>query len=621
MLLQQALGHHQANRFAEAATGYAEARKLEPTNFDAYHLGGVVALQRGEHRQAVTLLERALAMRPKSGASHMCLGLSQALLGGQAEAEKHLRTATQLEPQNFEAWSNLASCLVQCGKLPEAADAFRRCVKINAKSAQGWSGLGSVLQLMGQSREAIEHHSRALSIDPRHPKAWLSRAQSLLSLNRTAEALADFEKQISLFPRDLEAASLRLFLLNYDPALSREYVASEHRKIGLKLDQAQPRRTSFPNTREPAKRLRVAFLSPDLRDHSVAFFFEPLVRHLDPAGFEVFLYHDHVRTDDVSRRLQEQASTWRNFVGQADSSVEARILEDAPDILVEMAGHSGSNRLPMLARRVAPVQISYLGYPNTTGVPAIDYRFTDAFADPVSESDALATERLVRLPRCAWTYQPPHYAPQIRPRVRSENEPFTFGSFNNLAKLNPQTFALWANVLHAVPHSRLLIKGLLLEEKLVRTWTDQAGIDPDRVVTLPGTATAAEHLRCYERVDVALDPFPYSGTTTTCEALWMGVPVISLYGDRHSSRVGASLLNAVGHPEWIANSKEDYVQIAQRFAADLKKLDEIRSCLRAEMSASPLLDHAWQAEHFGQALRHCWMEHCGANVAPQTVAV
>ncbi|HEY9154532.1 MAG TPA: hypothetical protein VIM69_05340, partial [Opitutaceae bacterium] len=364
----------------------------------------------------------------------------------------------------------------------------------------------------------------------------------------------------------------------------------------------------FPNTRDPQKRLRIAFFSPDFREHSVAFFIEPLIQNLDRERFEIFLYHHHWYIDDVSRRLQRSAAQWRNFLGQTASSIEAQILKDAPDILVDLAGHSGFNRIDALARRVAPVQINYLGYPNTSGVEAMDYRFTDAIADPPDQSASLHSEKLVYLAGTAWTYQPPEYAPPVATPPNSRGQPFTFGSFNNLSKLSKATWRLWAEVLRVVPDSRLILKGIAANSAQLQQHATEAGIDLSRLVCLPGTCTAAEHLGCYEQIDVALDPFPYSGTTTTCEALWCGVPVISLRGDRHASRVGASLLTAVGHPEWIAADTDAYVRIASDLATRRDQLPEIRAGLRLQMNASPLLDFKGQAARFGEALRACWIE-------------
>lgn len=627
VVLQQALQHHQAGRLAPAAALYGEIRRSLPRHFEAHHLGGVAALQLGKISDAASLLQAAVNLRSDSATTYMCLGLAQSQLGRNPEAEKSLRTAVRLDPKNHESWVNLASVLVVTSRLEEAAEAYRSSLKIRPDFAQSWSGLGSVLQLMGKAREAVAHHTRALELDPLHPKAQASRAVSLQSLNEIDAAFADFEAHLARQPGDLESASFRTFLLNYSAEISREQLFAEHRAFGVKLaTQIKPvSRNTFLNTRDPEKRLRVAFLSPDLRQHSVAFFLEPLLAHLDGERFEILLYHDHFCVDDTSRRLQKRAAVWRNFIGQSPTTVENEIRRDAPDILVDLSGHSGFNRMPLFGRRLAPVQVTYLGYPNTTGVPTMDYRLTDAIADPPGDSDLLHTETLVRFSSTAWAYSPPPDAPA--PRLHPTHEPFTFGSFNTASKVNPVLLRLWAEILRRTPGSRLLIKSsTLVDQETLRTRAVAAGLDVSRLIMLPATPTIAEHLACYAHIDLALDCSPYNGTTTTCEALWMGVPIVTWRGDRHASRVGASLLTAVGHPEWIAYDAEHYVRLALELAAQPEKLLPYRASLRSEMRASALLDHAGQAEKFGAALRRCWADFCGPTLpadrtAPTAVAV
>jgi protein O-GlcNAc transferase len=304
---------------------------------------------------------------------------------------------------------------------------------------------------------------------------------------------------------------------------------------------------------------------------------------------------------------------WRNFVGAPGEEVERMIRADAPDILIDLAGHTCMTcRLPLFARRLAPVQVTYLGYPDTTGVPAMDYRFTDATADPAPDADRLATERLMRFSSTAWAYQPPADAPAVACAPRQE--PFTFGCFNDPGKITDSLLGHWGRLLEAVPGSRLVLKGSGFGNPDIRSGhierMARMNLDPARVELLERTPSIAAHLAQYSRVDVALDSFPYNGTTTTCEALWMGVPVVSLEGDRHVSRVGASLLRAAGHPEWVARDPQDYVRVAAALASDPGRLAVLRGSLRGELEQSALLDHQGQAERFGRALRACWEASC-----------
>lgn len=617
-LLQRALAHHRAGRLADAATSYAQARRAAPRNFDACHLGGLVALQQGNHAAAVALLSQARRLDARSPACAMRLGLALLGAGRPEEAGPHLLGAVALNPEYTEGWDNLAYWHKAADRLPDAIVCHERAVALNPGSAASWYNFGLTLSLAGRITEALACHERAIAADAGYPKAHFGRAQALQQSHRLGEAIAAYDLFLRHCPNHHEAQSYRLFALNYLDGITPDELFRAHvaygRRIGATADPAVVRDP------DPARRLRVAVLSPDLRAHSCAYFLEPLLRHLDPAQFELFLYHDHFRTDAVSRRLQAHAAVWRNFVGQSTPAVEAAIRADAPDILIDLAGHTGlTNRLPLFARRPAPVQVSYLGYPNTTGVPAIGWRFTDAIADPPGAADQLATEQLVRFAATAWCYAPPADAPAVSPSPAATSGRVTFGCFNNLAKISDATLRLWAGVLEAVPGSRLLLKGRGLSDAPVRERylgrCRAAGIAAEQLDFVERTARTEDHLALYGRVDIALDTFPYHGTTTTCESLWMGAPVVTLLGDRHAARVSASLLTAAGHPEWVATDAAGYVAIASGLAANPARLAAIRAGLRGDLESCPLLDHAGQAERFGAALRRCWMEACtGATV-------
>lgn len=619
-LLQQAVELHRAGRLAEAEVLYRQARAGAPKNFDALHLSGTLAFQQGRIEPALDLLTRALRQDPRSAPCHMRLGLALLADNRPADAEKHLRRALKLKPDFEDAWENLAYCLKVQDRLAEALECHRRVVTLNPRGARGWSNQGLTLLLIDRLREALDCQDRALALDPAYAPARFGRAQTLHRSNRIAEAIAEYGRFLEAEPGHHQARSYRLVALQYLDSWTREQVFAEHVTFG-RMVGAFPA-PALPHTPDPDRRLRLAILSPDLRTHSCAFFLEPLLRHLDRSRFDVLLYHDHIREDAVTARLRALAGTWRKFVSQPDAVVERTIRTDQPDILIDLSGHASIvSRLPLFARRLAPVQISYLGYPDTTGLPAMDYRFTDPVADPEPDADQFATERLVRFAPTAWAYLPPPAAPAPEPPPCTRGRPFTFGCFNNPSKISDTTLRLWSAILRAVPGSRLLLKGQGFDDPAIREHFQRqcaaAEMPPDRVVLAGRTNGVAEHLACYHQVDVALDPFPYHGTTTTCEALWMGVPVVTLRGDRHLSRVGASLLTAVGHPEWIAANPDDYPAIAARLASEPSLLATLRTGMREEMLRSPLMDHAGQAARFGDALRRCWQEWCGTTAAVQ----
>ncbi len=621
-LLQGGLAHHRAGRLPQAELLYRQARALAPKSFDALHLSGLLAYQQARIAEAIDLLARAHRLDP---AAHVCeMRYAVALLAARrsAEAEKHLRHAVATKPDFHEGWDNLAYSLKLQDRLVEAVACHERAVTLKPDYAAGWYNFGLTLASLGRLPEALACHDRARVADPQYALAIFGRAQALHRANRIEEAVAEYGKFLERQPRNLEARSHRLMAMLNLTDLPVETLFAEHVAYGRAAEAVHGAGAGSPapgsagsesavGAVDPARRLRLAILSPDLREHSCAYFLEPLLEHLPRDEFEVFLYHDHFREDAVSRRLAARAATWRNFVGQPAETVAATIRADAPDILVDLAGHTGmSNRLPLFVRRLAPLQVTYLGYPDTTGLRAMDVRLTDAIADPEGAADRFATERLVRFAACAWTYRPSGDAPEVAPAPAAASGRITFGSFNSVGKVTDRTLACWARIVARVPGARLLLKGEGFsaadgrEAFLLRL--ERAGLDRAAVELIGRTPDTRSHLALYGRVDIALDTWPYNGTTTTCEALWMGVPVVTLTGDRHVARVGTSLVTAAGHPEWAAADEADYERIAGELAAAPERLARLRAGLRAELGRGPLLDHAGQSRRFGAALRAAW---------------
>ncbi len=614
-VLQEAVARHREGRLPEAEALYRQVQMMAPRNFDALHLSGFLAHQQGRAADAVDLLARALRINPKADLCEIRLGMALTAQGRPAKAEERFRSALGRQPGLADAWEGLALCLKLQDRLDEALACHRKVVALRPGDAIAWCNFGLTLCSLGQIAEALACFERAIALDPECAAGRFGRAQALYRGLRINEAVEEYDRLLARVPDHLDARSYRLVALHYIDGVTRERLFEEHVAYGRALPSPLP---APAGNFDPGRKLRVAILSPDLRNHSCAFFIEPIIRNLDRSQFEIVLYHDHFRADAVTARLREQAAVWRNFVGVSAAEVERTIRSDAPDILIDLAGHlSMTNRLPLFARRLAPVQVSYLGYPDTSGVAAMDYRFTDATADPHPDADALATERLVRFSPTAWAYQPPADAPE--PAPREAGGPVTFGCYNDPGKITDAMLQVWARLLATAAGSRLLLKGAGLGNPAIRNHFVErlraAGLDLTRVELLERVPSPRDHLALYSRVDVGLDTFPYHGTTTTCEALWMGVPVVSLLGDRHVSRVGASLLGSAGHPEWVARDPDEYVRIAAGLASDPAQLAGLRGSLRAALTRAPLLDHGGQAERFGQALRSCWQEACARHRA------
>jgi len=646
-LLEEALALHQSHRHDEAERIYAQVRSACPKDFDAWYLSGAMAFQRGGHLEvAVELLQKARKLNAESVECRMFLGMALADAGRYAEAEPHLVRTLKKSPHMAEVWENLARCQKGMGLPHEALESlqklaeiqpmnanvwellgelsavvagfaaaephFRKATEIDPGFAIAWSNLGlALLEKSGHVAEGMECLEKALQLDPFLVAASSARALGLQRLYKGEESLDLYNSILWMEPQNARVLSARNMLLNYLPHQDQQSVCEAHKEFGQLFPQDEFR--VFFNPAEPDKKLRVGFISPDFRHHAVAFFLKPLLENLDPERVQTMLYHCHHTEDATSAALRKLTSKWTNLNGVEDDAAAALIQRDAPDILIDLAGHSAMNRLPLLARGLAPVQITYLGYPNTTGLPAMTHRLVDETTDPIGEADLFAMERLLRFSPCAWTYEPPADAPA--PAVPPENAPITFGSFNNFLKVTDNMLAAWAKILSRVPGSRLFIKSVFLEDSEVRRNVLKrvigAGIAEERVDISGLLAATPDHLAAYNRVDVALDTFPYNGTTTTCEALWMGVPVVTLAGDRHAARVGLSLLTAIGHTEWAAENEDAYIEKAIALAENRALRNQLRGSLREEFARSILCDYAGQAARFESALRQAWNEWCG----------
>ncbi len=602
-LLQDALRLHRAGRLADAAARYAAVLRLDQRNFDALHLNGLVALQQGNAEQALRLLSAAHRVNPRDHTCVLRLALAERAAGRIEAAEARLRALTKVQPPMAEAWDNLGIVLKSRGAIGEALTCHQKSTEIDPDTGQYWYNLGQTHCLLGEPALGLEMQDRALRA--RHPynRARYGRAIALQQLHRLPEALEDYTRHLRREPNHLAAHSARLLCRQYlDTANEAEHLAAL-----AAWRTALPKPHSMIARSAIGRRLRIGFVSADFRRHSVAWFMLPLLRHLDRSRFLVVLYHDHGITDEISAELRGLADVWRETLPLSATDFVKVARADNLDLAVELGGHTGGNRLAAFAQRIAPVQVTYLGYPDTTGVPAIDYRLVDAITDPADETCSHTTETRVRFARTAWAYQPPPEAAESLAGPGTSDGSITFGSFNNFAKVSARTLELWGRVLRAVPGSRLVLKSPGLTPAAAANAAAIAGINASRLEVLPSRPDTASHLADYARIDIALDPLPYHGTTTTCEALWMGRPVITLAGNRHANRVGASLLSAVEHTDWVASSEDDYLAIAQRLAADVPALRALQTGgLRAAMAASPLLDHEGQARHFAAALETCW---------------
>lgn len=599
-------------QLTEALALYEKVCELDPRDADAWYMAGVVSGMLGKKSESVVPLARAIELDPGHAMAYYNLGISLRDLGEMERAAVALEKTIELKPGFRGVYSTLANVLISLQRLSEAEQVFRQLLPLEPNVAENFNNLGTVLQAMGRLDEAIENYKQAIRLKPAMSVAWDSLGSAYVSSGRYEEAISTYRESLKLDPRNARAYSNLLLTLNYMEGLSPRQVFDEHRRWGEQYGDRVEAGWADVDC-EPGQVLRIGYVSPDLREHSVACFIEPLLEAHDKEKFETFAYSSVPVGDHATARLKSLVSHWRDISGQQDHQVIERIKQDKIHILVDLSGHTACNHLTLFARKPAPLQVTWLGYPNTTGLETMDYRFTDEFADPAG-SDEFYTEKLVRLPGSFLCYRPPASVPGVAPLPCIDNGYITLGSFNNLAKMGDGVIALWSELLHEMPQAKLLIKNPSLTDASTRARYLQKfvrqGIDAGRLELMGHTPTRDEHLALYSRVDIALDTFPYNGTTTTCEALWMGVPVVVLAGESHAGRVGVSLLTSTGMQENIAANREAYVQKVVALAADHSRLAALRAGMREKMLGSMLCNQHHFAAQVEQAYNSMWQEFC-----------
>ena len=649
ILFDLGLQHHRVGRLAEAEAIYRQVLAVAPQHVEAMHMLGVISLQCGRDEAAVEMIQEAIALAPTLAAAHSNLGEGYRKLGRRDKAIAAYRRAIELRPCYPEALSNLGNVLVEEGYLDDAVAACRRALEFSPDFAEAHNNLGNALSEQGHLEQAVASYRHALKSWPDYVEAHNNLGNALSEQGKLDEALSAYQQALSLQPdmaethynmgnawKDRGEVELAVAAYRHALALQPTFAVAHsnllhtlHYRAGDDAAAAYREHlrwnevhagplaklaNAHDNDRNPGRRLRIGYVSPDFREHPVAFFVENLFAHHDGRQFELFCYSNAPVADRFTERFRQLAGRWHNIRALTDEQAAALIREDRIDILIDLAGHTADHRLLLFARKPAPVQGTYLGYCDTTGMSAMDFRLTDEHADPVGLTEHLHSERLVRLPGSAWCFRSPEDAPEVAPAPVLRAGHVTFGCFNALPKTSPATLALWAEILRASPKSRLLLKAATLRDasaqRCLRAAMTEAGIGPDRVDFLGPTLTNPAHLADYARVDIALDTFPYHGTTTTCDALHMGVPVVTLAGKTHAARVGVSLLMNLGLQELIAGGAEDYVAIALALAADVPRLLALRTTLRARMAASPLQDAPGFARNIETAYRQIWRGWC-----------
>ncbi len=626
-------------RVAEALESFTEAYRLDPKAWAAMSNAGSALLRLGRAEAAIDIYQKALAICPgaagvwrdlaaallKAGkpqdsaaASERALQLaphdpgtwnnaSAALLamGGIEEAERACREALRLSP-SAEALTNLGDIYKARGRWLEAVDSYRQAITLNPAYASAYVNLGSALVAMEDLDGAIEACRQVIALQPGSAMAYANLGTSFKNQGDPALALEAYRTAVKLAPDSLMHWSNLLFCLAYDPASTAASILEECRVWGRTCRNLAPSGLPRTSAVDPERKLRIGLVSGDFREHVAGYGILPFLRHRDPTQVEVFCYSNGRRVDAKTECFRTQADVWREIVLLNDDAAADLVRGDAIDILVDLSLHSDSNRLPLFARKPAPVQASYLAYAGTTGLEAMDYRLSDRFIDPPGTDDESYSEATIRLPDCYWHYEPLGPTPDVAESPAISAGRVTFGCLNNFAKASDGALELWAQILRAMPHARLLLmapRGVCRDRVRKRLAEHEVALDR---VEFVAKCSWAEYIALWNRIDIALDPFPFGGGITTCDALWMGAPVVTLTGETSVGRGATSILQHIGMPELVAKTPEEYVRIALTLADDREGMRALRSDLRSRMARSPLRDPERFARGLELAFRQMW---------------
>lgn len=596
-----------------AVKSYHQAIALNPDFPEAHNnLGNLLRIQR-KLEEALSACSRALVLRPDFPEAHNSLGNTLHDMGRQDQAMTSYQQALHIRPDYIEARHNLGRLFHERGWLDDAEACFRKILSINPKYIEAYHDLCTLLTRRGNLDEALDYCRQALSVRP-DAAGYNSLGNALRALGRVDDAFSAYGQALEIEPGRNEVFSNWLHVTQSGTLLTPDESLAAHRAYADRFEA--PLRSNWQlhdNSPDHDKRLKIGYLSADFRNHPVAYFMEPILANHDKGEVEIHCYYNGSQHDEHTDRLIKYADAWVACESMTDEELAAKIRADRIDILVDLSGHTAGHRLLVFARKPAPVQVTYLGYATTTGLCAMDYRLTHELADPI-DANGFYSETLYRLPSALWCYRPQQGMPEVSPVPALRNGFVTFGSMNSLTKVSSESIAAWAKILHTLPDARLVMVTVPdgSGREIIKNRFADAGISPERL-TLHGRLSPEQFWALHSEIDIALDPFPYNGGTTTCETLWLGVPVISLTGTGFVSRLGHTLLNQLNLPELVADSPADYVAMAIRLARDLSRQKTLRNELRLRMSASPIRDEAGFTRHFEAAYRDMWHRWCLSN--------
>lgn len=614
-LLNVAEAHLHSGNLEGAQKACTEIIDQAPEHVEALFLLGTIAQQWNHHAEAMELFSKAVAQSPDIPILRLYLGISLRLLKRYEESVSQLRKAIHLDPSYRDGWFQLGVSLEEKGDLDQSLDAYSQTRRIDPAHDQAIQRSGDIRQKQNMMEEALKFYQEAIQIQPRNFMACNNAGNVAKYMGRINEALDWYRRAQELEPNQRICSSNYLMTMLLSAECSPEETFRQHAQWSEVFEKPLIHKQK-PLSNYPAKErhLRIGYLSNDYKNHPVAFFIEPILASHDRRNFTTFCYSNCDSPDMITSQLEKLADVWRPIHNLDDDELNDLIRSDSIDILVDLGGHTAKNRLTVFALRPAPVHVTWLGYAATTGMKSIDYRIADAATDPPGLTEHLHSETLWRLPHNFICYRPPANSPPVAPLPCLKNGFVTFGVFNHFSKITPEAVDLWCRLLATLPEAKLLIKAQGMEHQPMRDRTRalfaSKGIFQNRLELVGKTPSIYSHLELFRKVDISLDTFPYNGTTTTCESLWMGVPVVAKKGNSHVSRVSVSLLDTVGLSGLVAGSDEDYVALAAFLARDWKNLETLRNNLRERMRGSKLLDTTGFTRNLEGAYREMWRRWC-----------
>jgi predicted O-linked N-acetylglucosamine transferase (SPINDLY family) len=567
--------------------------------------------KKGAVKEAIAALKVLTIDHKEIPLLYNLIGVCSKDLGQLEAAVTYYKRALKIKPDYIDAHNNLGNALVELGQLDAAVDHFEQALKIKPDCAEVYNNLGIALRELGQLDAAVAYYERALKIKPDYISAHNNLGNALRELGQLDAAVACLERTLKLKAGaewDLRTLSNLLFSINHNPNYDSDYHIKKAREYGKIATQNVTE--IFPDSKclVMPKRLRVGLVSGDLNNHPVGNFLEGMLAQVNSNRVELIAYNTNIISDSLSERIKPYFSSWKSIYHLSNEVAARLVYDDGIHVLIDLSGHTAHNRLPVFASRPAPVQVSWLGYFATTGLNEIDYLLGDNYVTPIN-NDHQFTEKIYRLPETRWCFTPPNLDIQTSILPAFNNGYVTFGCFNRLSKLNDQVIGLWVKILAAVPNSRLLLKAkplntLSVQKSVIQKFTVY-GIDAKRII-LEGSEPPEKYLAAYHKVDIALDPFPFTGGATSVEGLWMGVPVLTLRGNNMVSNQGVGILMNAGLPDWVAKDEDGYVAKAISFSSDLDRLASLRSRLREQLLTSPLFNAESFARNFEDALWDMW---------------